>query len=46
MKSYLKFLSRNKLYATVEAAMIAAVSVLWQVLYSARSNPAVELKKE
>lgn len=32
--------------AALLAAMIAAVSVLWQVLYSARTNPAVELKKE
>lgn len=32
--------------AALLAAIIAAVSVLWQVLYSARTNPAVELKKE
>ena len=41
MKSYLKFLSRNKLYTA-----IAFVSVLWQTLKVARTNPAIELKKE
>jgi len=41
MKSYLKFLSRNKL-----SAAIAFVSVLWQTLKAARTNPAIELKKE
>ena len=48
MKSYLKFLSRNKLYTVIEAVGLAVsfVSVLWQTLRAARTNPATELKKE
>ena len=59
MKSYLKFLSRNKLYTAIEAVglivslafvlltgLIAFVSVIWQVLKAAKTNPAIELKKE
>ena len=72
MKSYLKFLSRNKLYTAIEfvglavslafviligsfvwqqyavalATLIAFASVLWQTLKAAKTNPAIELKKE
>ena len=59
MKSYFKFLSRNKLYTAIEAVglivslafvlltgLIAFASVIWQVLKSAKTNPAIELKKE
>ncbi len=69
MKSYLKFLSRNKLYTAIEALglavslafviligsyvvdalislAIAFGTVLWQTLGVARTNPALELKKE
>ena len=79
MKSYLKFLSRNKLYTAIEAVglavwaaqvylerfayrverygwvfVVAALislaiafgTVLWKVLKAAKTNPAVELKKE
>ena len=84
MKSYLKFLSRNKLYTAIEAVglavslafviiiallglvarstyyadekssdiavllsgLIAFVSVIWQVLKAAKTNPTIELKKE
>ena len=79
MKSYLKFLSRNKLYTAIEAVglavwaarvylerfayrvenygwvfvvaviislAIAFVSVIWQTLKAAKTNPAIELKKE
>ena len=50
MKSYLKFLSRNKLYTAIEAVglviSIAFGTVLWQTLKAAKTNPAVELKKE
>ena len=50
MNSYLKFLSRNKLYTAIEAVglviSIAFVSVIWQVLKAAKTNPAIELKKK
>lgn len=32
--------------AVLLSALIALISVCWQVLYSARTNPAIELKKE
>ena len=44
MKSYLKFLSRNKLYTTIEAVFLASSSNFLSV--AARTNPAVELKNE
>ena len=54
MKSYLKFLSRNKLYTAIEAVGLALSlafviligSHVWQVLKAAETNPATELKKE
>lgn len=69
MKSYLKFLSRNKLYTAIETVglavslafviligsyvvaviislAIAFGTVLWQTLKAAKTNPAIELKKE
>ena len=45
MSSYLKFLSRNKLY-TVIAVLMAFLSVLWHTLRIVRTNPAEALKKE
>ena len=50
MSSYWKFLSRNKLYSIIEAVglgvSMAFLSVLWQTLKAALTNPAEALKKE
>jgi len=53
MESYLKFLSRNKLYTAIEAvglavslAFVILIGSLWQTLKAAKTNPATELKKE
>lgn len=54
MKSYLKFLSHNKLYAAIEAfglivrlAFVVLIGAyVWQRYGILRENPAAELKKE